>query len=114
VSPAALLRPCSAPRCPNLVPGGRCQDHRRCLAASRRRDEPGRKWYATARWAALRKRVLDEDPLCAWCQAKGYVRGATDVDHVVPHRGDPRLFWDRSNLQGLCAECHGEKTRRGE
>jgi 5-methylcytosine-specific restriction protein A len=26
-----------------------------------------------------------------------YVK-ATVVDHIVPHRGDPKLFWDRNEL----------------
>ncbi|MGN8738508.1 HNH endonuclease signature motif containing protein [Bilifractor sp. HCP3S3_D3] len=37
---------------------------------------------------------------------------ATVVDHIVPHRGDPKLFWDRSNWQALCKRCHDKKTRK--
>ena len=37
---------------------------------------------------------------------------ATDVDHVIPHRGDERLMWDEKNWQGLCARHHGIKTAR--
>ena len=40
-----------------------------------------------------------------------YVK-ATVVDHVVPHRGDEQLFWDRSNWRALCKRCHDQKTRR--
>ena len=39
-----------------------------------------------------------------------YVK-VTDVDHIVPHRGDPRLFWDEENWQALCHSCHSKKTR---
>jgi hypothetical protein len=28
-----------------------------------------------------------------------YVK-ATDVDHIIPHRGDKKLFWNESNWQG--------------
>ena len=35
---------------------------------------------------------------------------ATDVDHIVPHRGDMSLFWDVNNWQALCHECHARKT----
>lgn len=38
-----------------------------------------------------------------------YVR-ATVVDHIKPHRGDQRLFWDEDNWQALCKECHDRKT----
>jgi 5-methylcytosine-specific restriction protein A len=39
---------------------------------------------------------------------------ATEVDHVIPHRGDPLLFWAISNCVGLCHAHHAEKTARGE
>ena len=32
-------------------------------------------------------------------------------DHIVPHRGDMRLFWDESNWQPLCKRHHDVKTR---
>jgi len=31
---------------------------------------------------------------------------ATVADHIVPHKGDLKLFWDERNWQGLCAPCH--------
>jgi 5-methylcytosine-specific restriction protein A len=34
------------------------------------------------------------------------------VDHVVPHRGDAILFWDRANWQSMCKPCHDTKTTR--
>ena len=37
---------------------------------------------------------------------------ATDVDHVIPFRGDMSLFWDESNWQALCHRHHSMKTRR--
>jgi 5-methylcytosine-specific restriction protein A len=42
-----------------------------------------------------------------------YVK-ATVVDHIIPHRGDPTLFWDESNWQPLCKKCHDQKTRNEE
>jgi 5-methylcytosine-specific restriction protein A len=44
---------------------------------------------------------------------EGSVKAATDVDHVIPHRGNERLFWDEGNWQALCHECHSAKTARG-
>ena len=46
------------------------------------------------------------------CQAAGRVVPATVVDHVVPHRGDPVLFWDEGNWARLCKRCHDAKTAR--
>jgi len=34
------------------------------------------------------------------------VTAATVVDHITPHRGNTQLFWDSSNWQSLCEECH--------
>lgn len=68
--------------------------------------------YADPRWQHARRAFLREHPLCCDCGELGAVVEATDVDHVVPHRGDPKLFWDRSNWQALCHECHSRKTAR--
>jgi 5-methylcytosine-specific restriction protein A len=32
------------------------------------------------------------------------------TDHIVPHKGDMVLFWDRTNWQGSCKHCHDIKT----
>lgn len=48
------------------------------------------------------------------CFDEGRVTAAYQVDHVVPHRGDPVKFWDeRGNWQSLCAACGSRKTRAG-
>lgn len=45
--------------------------------------------------------------------ASGVEVAATVVDHKIPHRGDSKLFWDRSNWQPLCADHHnGVKQRQ--
>jgi 5-methylcytosine-specific restriction protein A len=38
------------------------------------------------------------------------IRQATVVDHKIPHKGDMKLFWDRSNWQSLCKCHHDIKT----
>lgn len=55
---------------------------------------------------------LQSHPLCAECRKLGRYTKATVVDHIVPHRGDQKLFWDRSNWQPLCKACHDQKTWR--
>jgi 5-methylcytosine-specific restriction protein A len=82
-------------------------------ARERRMNEPGHQWYGTARWQALRRQVLNEQPLCDDCASKGYITEAREVDHTVPHRGNLKLFFDRSNLSGKCSSCHAVKTRAG-
>lgn len=47
----------------------------------------------------------------ALCEEEGVVEPATIVDHIVPHRGDTKLFWNtEGNWQSLCASCHSRKT----
>lgn len=48
------------------------------------------------------------------CQEAGLVVSATVVDHVTPHRGDQRLFWDEANHQALCTSCHNGRKAREE
>ena len=65
------------------------------------------------KWRRERKRFLAKNPICRICEDEGYVKSASVVDHIVPHRGDQKLFWDKSNWQPLCQRCHNAKTARG-
>ena len=66
-----------------------------------------------ARWRRARKAFLGRHPLCVECQRDGKLTPATVVDHIVPHRGDQKLFWDQTNWQPLCKDCHDKKTGSG-
>lgn len=35
---------------------------------------------------------------------------ASCTDHITPHHGDWKLFWERRNHQSLCDGCHSRKT----
>ena len=59
-----------------------------------------------SRWQRARATFLRHNPLCVRCDSQGRIAEATVVDHRVPHRGDPALFWDPGNWQALCASCH--------
>jgi 5-methylcytosine-specific restriction protein A len=59
-----------------------------------------------ARHRALRRQVLEEEPICRLCR----LRPSLIADHVVPLRRGGRTV--RKNLQGLCQECSGSKTGR--
>jgi 5-methylcytosine-specific restriction endonuclease McrA len=53
-------------------------------------------------------RVLARQPLCAHCLKQDITRSAVEVDHITPlHLGGPD---HESNLQGLCIECHEDKS----
>ena len=66
------------------------------------------------RWQQASKGFLRSHPLCAYCERQGKVTAATLVDHVVPHKGDMTLFWDRDNWQSLCKPCHDSVKAREE
>ena len=66
-------------------------------------------YYHGARWRRLRAAFLAQHPLCQCPRCKeGALRitKAEVVDHVRPHKGDMRLFWDWNNLQALAKQCH--------
>lgn len=48
------------------------------------------------------------------CAARGVQSAAEVVDHIVPHRGDRELFWNRGNWQSLCKRCHDGRKQREE
>ncbi len=58
------------------------------------------------RWRKLREQFLAENPLCVFCIDENKVSAATELDHIQKHGGDPELFYDVENLQGLCAHHH--------
>lgn len=61
----------------------------------------------------MRARMRAERPLCARCEERGRVRVWDELDHVVPlSRGGEARAW--ANLQGLCLECHAEKSAAEE
>lgn len=64
----------------------------------------------TARWQRASKQFLRANPLCRDCTRRNRVTASSEVDHIIPHRGDMTLFWDRKNWQALCKPCHSRKT----
>ena len=64
--------------------------------------------YHRGGWKRLREAVLGLRPMCAAC----HLAPATMVDHIKPHHGDEKLFWDPANLQALCRPCHSAKTAK--
>ena len=64
------------------------------------------------RWQKASKGFLKKNPLCVECKEQGSTTQAEVVDHIVPHKGDMKLFWDRDNWQSMCVPCHNSKTAR--
>lgn len=109
----APKRQCAHPGCNELVNRGRCTKHER----QQRQELDAKRGTAASRgygnkWQRLRKQYLREHPLCVRCHRIGRLIPATVVDHITPHSGDMRLFWDVNNLQALCKPCHDKKTAK--
>ena len=62
------------------------------------------------RWRQASRAFLASHPLCVLCEEADRTTRATQVDHVVAHKGNRTLFWDASNWRALCASCHSRKT----
>ena len=78
--------------------------------AQERDHRQGKRLYATNHrvWRAIRKGVLDAEPLCRECARQGKTTPANEVDHID---GDS-FKNEASNLQSLCKPCHSAKTVR--
>jgi 5-methylcytosine-specific restriction protein A len=65
--------------------------------------------YDLQEWKRVRREYLTDHPLCHHCQARGILKPAEHVDHIVPITKGGEWF-DEDNLQGLCHPCHSVKT----
>lgn len=102
--------PSRAPRvcglCGGVHPSGeRCgkavaADQERKARFDQKRPSARARGY-TAEWTRESKAFLTVYASCRRCG-----RQADLVDHITPHKGDQRLFWDRRNWQPLCTPCH--------
>lgn len=101
--------PCAHPGCPALVEPGThyCVQHKPLHPEYTR---PAAKRGYSSKWQRASKKFLQSHPLCAECMKQGRYTKATVVDHIVPHRGDQKLFWDQNNWQAMCKTCHDKKT----
>ncbi len=105
-------------RLKQLAPRGRALKPRGSsgTAPVRTRDrvDTWRRWYKTTEWRALRWQVLLQQHFT--CERCGFVGQSHELvaDHIRPHRGDHGLFFERVNLQCLCATCHNRDKQREE
>jgi 5-methylcytosine-specific restriction endonuclease McrA len=106
-------RLCNWPGCGSVTTGRHCERHATQAERDRKQKQrmhdnsrPGaRERGYTRDWEKERATYLRDHPSCYKCGAP-----ATVVDHVEPHKGDKRKFWDKRNWQPLCAACHSSKT----
>jgi 5-methylcytosine-specific restriction endonuclease McrA len=58
------------------------------------------------RWMTESGQYKAQHPLCVGCKAVDRVMAVEVTDHIVPHRGNQDLFWDRENWQSACRFHH--------
>jgi len=116
------MKYCDEPGCPAIVPRARCALHARDVERARGKTAQrgyGNRWTRRAllfraQYPLCGMRPGDRPPVMSRCFEEGRTTLGRHVDHVVPHKGDKRLFWDElGNWQVLCASCHARKTDAG-
>lgn len=102
--PYAPSKHCPKPGHPAYT-GSRCPECRR--EYDQRRGGARQRGYGK-RWEQESKAflALPQNRVCA-C---GCGQPADVVDHRQPHKGNQRLFWDRSNWQPMNHRCHNRKS----
>ncbi|MDU9005750.1 HNH endonuclease [Sedimentitalea todarodis] len=100
--------------CGHRVANGiRCPCERKSDAERKARHDKNRKSSSargyTGTWDKERKEFLKRHPRCKRCGGK-----ADTVDHIIPHRGNSEIFWDRRNWAPLCTNCHSSAKQREE
>ena len=103
---------CFYPGCHKLTTDRYCEKHR-INKHTDRRESASKRGY-NSKWARARKEFLIEHPTCECEECRKSVNPlpANVVDHIIPHRGDQKLFWDRKNWQAMNKRCHDKKTAR--
>ena len=66
------------------------------------------RFYQTAAWRRVRRRVLAMQPLCRACLKQARMTPAKICDHISPLWDDFQGFL-KGPFQGLCRPCHAEK-----
>ncbi|QJC52796.1 HNH endonuclease [Paenibacillus albicereus] len=109
--PSKLKKPCAKAGCPELTAERHCTAH--ASKTHKRYDdlrESAAKRGYDARWRERRVRFLQQHPICLECYMEERLTPATVVDHIIPHKGKKKLFWDENNWQPLCKRHHDIKT----
>jgi 5-methylcytosine-specific restriction protein A len=111
--PLDTKKPCYHPGCKNLTFDTYCEKHEKSRTRFYNRKLRKHAELYDYQWYKAAKLFLSKNPLCVECEKKyGEIKPATEVDHIIPHKGNYKLFWNHKNWQPLCKTCHSQKTNR--
>lgn len=116
--PNRAMRICKYPGCSELVGSGYCVKHQaikeqQAKKFDKERGTSSERGYGS-KWRKYRLQFLREHPICECneCKKLNRILLATVVDHIIPHKGDCKLFWDSNNHQAMAKRCHDRKTAK--
>lgn len=105
-----MSKPCAYPGCNELVAHGYCSKHYKPESFTTvQKDKEIHRLY-DRKWRARRLNKLAADPWCEDCLEHEIWNPATDIHHVIRHRGDVSVF-NTSPLISLCHSCHSKRTQ---
>jgi len=106
-------KPCATPWCGTLTANTYCTACQKKIDDQYEASRPSAaaRGY-NSRWRRESKAYLAHNKWCVHCLAAGLHVEAEHVDHIKPHKGSHKLFWDKNNWQALCKPCHSFKTAK--
>jgi len=109
--PERSIHQCSKPGCHTLTRETYCDRHRQDIPDDR--GTASQRGY-DSKWRKFREAYLakSEHKLCALRLDSGCTIVADCIDHIIPHNGNQRLFWDEKNMQPACVHCNSVKGNR--
>ncbi|ADU30991.1 HNH endonuclease signature motif containing protein [Evansella cellulosilytica] len=116
------LKPCHNPKCRELTRERYCEKHKAAYEEKQKqiqKDYDKQRGSSTERgydyrWQKASRSFLKRNPLCVCeeCKKKIVPLPANVVDHITPHKGNMKLFWDKNNWQSMNKRCHDKKTAK--
>lgn len=119
--PPAPKKPCRKVGCNKLTTSSYCNEHskkhkeekiKKTRDYDKIRGTRTQRGYDN-RWLRASKEFI-KGKVCVTCEKNGIAKMAECTDHIIPHKGNMELFWDKNNWQPLCLNCNSEKATKEE
>lgn len=86
--------------------------------ADQRRGSARARGYTSA-WDKAADSHRRRSPICIYCEMGAWgepprITAASLVDHLIPHRGDQAVFWNKADWISSCKPCHDGPKQAAE